>query len=47
MASTGCQWWQLPKDFPPVSTAQRYFYQWRGSRLRLPDLCQFDVIRFA
>ena len=24
MASTGCQWRRLPKDFPPVSTAQRY-----------------------
>jgi transposase len=26
MASTGCQWRLLPKDFPPVSTVQRYFY---------------------
>ena len=25
LASTGCQWRQLPKDFPPVSTVQRYF----------------------
>ena len=33
MASTGCQWRQLPKDVPPVSTVQRYFYQWRDSRL--------------
>ena len=33
MASTGCQWRMLPKDFPPVSTVQRYFYQWRDSRL--------------
>ena len=33
MASTGCQWRQLPKDFPPVSTVQRYFYQWPDSRL--------------
>ena len=33
MASTGCQWRQLPKDFPPVSTVQRYFYEWRDSRL--------------
>ena len=23
----------LPKDFPPVSTVQRYFYAWRDSRL--------------
>ena len=33
MASTGCQWRQLPKDFPPPSTVQCYFYQWRDSRL--------------
>ena len=32
MASTGCRWRQLPKDFPPVSAVQRYFYQWRDSR---------------
>jgi len=29
MATTGCQWRLLPKDFPPVSTVQRYFYRWR------------------
>ena len=28
MASTGCQWRQLPKDFPPYSTVQGYFYDW-------------------
>ncbi len=28
MASTGCQWRQLPKDFPPYSTVQEYFYRW-------------------
>ena len=33
MASTGCQWRQLPKDFPPVSTVQRYSCEWRDSRL--------------
>src|SRR3954462_8296517 len=26
---TGCQWRYLPKDFPPKSTAWRYFDQWR------------------
>lgn len=26
LASTGCQWRQLPKDFPPYSTLQGYFY---------------------
>lgn len=28
MASTGCQWRQLPKEFPPYSTVQGYFYCW-------------------
>ena len=27
--ATGCQWRALPKDFPPRSTAQGYFYRWR------------------
>jgi putative transposase len=26
---TGCQWRYLPKDFPPKSTAWRYFDRWR------------------
>lgn len=29
IASTGCQWRMLPKDFPPVSTVRGYFYAWR------------------
>ena len=33
MASTGCQWAMLPNDFPPPSTVQRYFYNWRDSGL--------------
>jgi putative transposase len=34
MASTGCQWRALPKDFPPYSTVQGYFYEWlREGRL--------------
>jgi putative transposase len=28
MASRGCQWRQLPKEFPPYSTVQSYFYAW-------------------
>jgi transposase len=28
MASTGCQWRAIPKDFPPTSTVQGYFYVW-------------------
>ena len=26
--TTGCQWRQLPKEFPPYSTVQGYFYAW-------------------
>jgi len=29
MASAGCQWRMLPKDFPPFTTVQNYFYAWR------------------
>lgn len=29
IAASGCQWRMLPKDFPPVSTVQGYFYEWR------------------
>lgn len=27
---TGCQWRNLPKDFPPSGTCYRYFKQWGG-----------------
>lgn len=37
IASTGCQWAQLPKEFPPFTTVQYYFYQLRDSGV-------FDVI---
>lgn len=33
IASTGCQWRMLPKDFPPYSTVQGYFYEWRETGL--------------
>lgn len=33
IASTGCQWRMLPKDFRPCSTVQRYFYEWRAMGL--------------
>jgi transposase len=29
IATTGCQWRLLPKDFPPMTTVQRFFYRWR------------------
>ena len=31
--ATGCQWRALPKNFPPRSTVQYYFYIWRDQRL--------------
>jgi transposase len=31
--ATGCQWRALPREFPPRSTVQRYFYQWRDDGL--------------
>jgi len=33
IAQTGCQWRMLPKDFPPYTTVQRYFYPWRDCGL--------------
>jgi transposase len=33
MAATGCQWRMLPKNFPPYSTVQDYFYAWRDDGL--------------
>lgn len=44
LASTGCQWRMLPKDFPPVSTAQRYFYDWRDAGL-WPEISNVLVVR--
>lgn len=31
LATSGCQWRQLPKDIPPMTTVQRYFYRWRDN----------------
>ena len=31
IASTGCQWRALPSEFPPYSTVQSYFYDWRDT----------------
>lgn len=33
VAATSCQWRALPKDFPPYSTVQYYFYGWRNAGL--------------
>ena len=31
LASSGCAWALLPRNLPPRSTVQRYFYDWRDS----------------
>ena len=31
--ATGCQWRALPKDLPPFTTVQYYFYSWRDTPL--------------
>lgn len=33
LASAGCAWRLLPKDFPPFSTVQKYFWRWRDEGL--------------
>ena len=33
IARTGCQWRMLPKDFPPFTTVQGYFDDWRDDGL--------------
>jgi len=33
IARSGCQWRMLPKDFPPFTTVQGYFYDWRDTGL--------------
>lgn len=33
IGATCCQWRALPKNFPPYSTVQHYFYKWRDSGL--------------
>ena len=40
MVETGCQWRMLPKDFPPFTTVQHYFYEWRANGI-------WDRIRHA
>src|ERR1700739_4140489 len=40
IARAGCQWRMLPKDLPPFTTVQGYFYDWRDNGL-------FEAINFA
>jgi transposase len=40
IARTGCQWRMLPKESPPFTTVQGYFYDWRDNSL-------FETINFT
>jgi carboxypeptidase Taq len=33
IAASSCQWSLLPREFPPFTTVQRYFYNWRSGGL--------------
>ena len=44
IARTGCQWRMLPKDFPPFTTVQGYFYDWRVRRLAGRRLVREDQL---
>lgn len=33
LVRSGCAWRLLPKDFPPPSTVQRYYCEWRDNGL--------------
>jgi transposase len=39
---TGCQWRQLPKDFPPRSTVYNYFWEW--SRYGVLDRIHHELL---
>ena len=45
IASSGCPWRMLPKDFPPMTTVQGYFYAWRD--MGLLDLINDLLVRAA
>ncbi|MCK1741043.1 IS5 family transposase [Bradyrhizobium sp. 139] len=46
IATTGCQWALLPKDFPPFTTVQYYFYRLRdGGVLDLINEALVEVAR--
>jgi transposase len=45
IGATGCQWAQLPKDFPPFTTVQHHFY--RMSRSGLLDLINEALVGFS
>jgi transposase len=42
MVRTGCQWRQLPREFPPYTTVQHYFYAWRDGGVL--DRINFELL---
>ena len=45
MLETGCQWRMLPKNFPPFTTVQHYFYAWRANGISdYPRFSSPDVL---
>src|SRR6266481_980054 len=45
MVRTGCQWRQLPREFPPYTTVQHYFDAWRDSGVL--QRINFELLRQA
>ena len=47
--TTGCQWRQLPNDFPPRSTVHDYFVEWRcdGTLTRIHHALYGEVRKLA
>src|ERR1700746_2579950 len=45
IARTGCQWRMLPKDFPPFTTVQGYFYHGRDAGVS--EKINFELLRQA
>src|SRR5262245_35252743 len=42
---SGCQWRQLPKDFPPHTTVYNYFWDW--CRYGVLEALAMTAVRFA
>src|SRR5438132_1452798 len=47
MVRTGCQWRQLPREFPPYTTVQHYFYAWRDGGVLQRDKLLNTLAKFG
>ncbi len=49
MLGTGCQWWAIPKRFPPFTSVQNHFYAWRDNGVldRMMDALRAHVRELA